>query len=92
MKGSLLTSTADGGEVAEGVDAGGAADPTADEVGSALAMDDPSLLATALAEAVAASGPDADDTPVAAPTCISAYINKHIMHDDTGLEYFLHLT
>jgi hypothetical protein len=68
MKGSLLTPTADGGEVAEGVNAGVAADPTADEVGSTRAMDDASLLATAFAEAVAASGLDADDSPVAAPT------------------------
>jgi hypothetical protein len=35
---------------------------------SRLAMEDPSLLATAFAEAVAASGLDADDSPIAAPT------------------------
>jgi hypothetical protein len=57
-----------GGEVAEGVDAGVSAEQTADEVVSALAMDDPSLFSTAFAEAVAASGPDPDDSPMAAPT------------------------
>jgi hypothetical protein len=56
------------GEVAEGVDAGGAAEQTADEFASTLIMDYPTLFTTAFAEAVAVYGLDADDSPTTTPT------------------------
>jgi hypothetical protein len=57
----------EGGEVAEGVDAGGAAEQTEDEAVSALAMEDPTSFATAFAEAVAACGLETDDSKITTP-------------------------
>jgi hypothetical protein len=57
----------EGGEVAEGVDAGGAAEQMEDEAVSALVMEDPTSSATAFAEAIAASGLEVDNSPITTP-------------------------
>jgi hypothetical protein len=46
---------------------GGAAEQTGDEAVSALAMENPTSFATAFAEAIAASGLKADDSPITTP-------------------------
>jgi hypothetical protein len=51
----------EGGEVAEGVDAGGTGEQTEDEAVSALAMEDPTSFATAFPKAIAAPGLETDE-------------------------------
>jgi hypothetical protein len=58
---------AEGGEQANGVDAGGAAEQAEDEAVFALAMYDPASFGAVFAEAVSASDLEANDSPITRP-------------------------